>query len=170
MSRGNTTVAKHFRRQSVKTGTPTTRNNAINDPTNIKNKRIFSKHCAIKIFSYLQCVNLHIYGHRRGETTSMIYLKAFDHSSAKRTTTPHKMLREQTEWNGCTWMSMTSSEEIECFRNRFEGLCRSRRLTNCNLNLNVSYWRITVTIYFFNSNWMFWFQLFPNCKVPNQNR
>ena len=23
---------------------------------------------------------------------------------------------------------------------------------NCNLNLNVSYWRTTVTIYFFNSN------------------
>ena len=27
MSSGNTTVAKHFRRQSVKTGTPTNRNN-----------------------------------------------------------------------------------------------------------------------------------------------
>ena len=60
MSSGNTTVAKHFRRQSVKTGTPTTRNNAINDPTNIKNKWIFNKYCAIKIFSYLQCGNLHM--------------------------------------------------------------------------------------------------------------
>ena len=84
----HTTVAKHFRRQSVKTGTPTTRNNTINDPTNIKNKWIFNKYCAIKIFSYLQCGNLHVYGHPRGETTNMIYLKASDHSSAKRTTTP----------------------------------------------------------------------------------
>ena len=33
---------------------------AINNPTNIKNKWIFNKYCAIKIFSYLQCGNLHM--------------------------------------------------------------------------------------------------------------